>query len=130
MTAKRHKAHRLGDLQLRILKVLWDKHEATVATVLENLEGASNLAYTTIATMLRKKETRGLVSHRAEGRSYMYSARVASNDVSRSMTDHLLDRLFEGSLVDAVNHLLTEREVSSGELEALERLILEKKRAL
>ena len=130
MIAKRQKTHRLGDLQLKILKVLWDKHEATVATVLENLEGASNLAYTTVATMLRKMENRGLVNHRNEGRSYIYSARVASKDVSRSMTDHLLDRLFEGSLVDAVNHLLTAREVSSGELDALERLILEKKRAL
>ena len=130
MMARRQKTHRLGDLQLKILKVLWEKGEATVGVVSENLDGAGDLAYTTIATMLRKMESRGLVSHRSEGRSYIYRAKVASKDVSRSMTDHLVERLFEGSLVDAVNHLLTAREVSPDELAALEKLIVEKKRAL
>jgi BlaI family penicillinase repressor len=125
---KLQKTHRLGDLQLKILKVLWDKGEAGVGDVLGGLNGDSDLAYTTVATMLRKMEGRGLVSHRSEGRSFIYRARVASKDVSRSMTNHLVERLFEGSLVDAVNHLLTAREVSRDELAALERLIVEKKK--
>jgi len=54
--------HRLGDLQLKILKVLWQHREATVAEVHEQLPRGADLAYTTIATMLRKMETRGLVS--------------------------------------------------------------------
>ena len=127
---KRHKTHRLGDLQLKILKVLWDEEEASVSQVLEALDDSSTLAYTTVATMLRKMEARGLVAHRPEGRTFIYRAKVADKDVSRSMTNHLVDRLFEGSLVDAVNHLLTAREVSPHELAELERLIREKKKAL
>src|SRR3954471_14084853 len=101
---KKQKVHRLGDLQLRIMKVLWDGEEATVSQVLEVLEAlpnASDLAYTTIATMLRKMEARGLVAHRVEGRSFIYRANVAEAVVSRSMADHLVDRLFEGSLTQA-----------------------------
>ena len=127
---KRPKTHRLGDLQLKILQVLWDKNEASVGGVLESLNGHSNLAYTTVATMLRKMETRGLVAHRSEGRAFIYRAKVAAGDVSRSMSNHLVDRLFEGSLVEAVNHLLTAREVSRDELGKLERLIAEKKKEL
>jgi BlaI family penicillinase repressor len=126
----RQKTYRLGDLQLKILKVLWDRGEAPVGTVLEFLNGHSNLAYTTVATMLRKMEARGLVTHRLEGRSFIYRSKVAAREVSRSMTNHLVDRLFEGSLVDAVNHLLTAREVSRDELAALERLIAEKRKTL
>jgi len=126
----RKKPHRLGDLQLRILKVLWDRREATVADVLEAVNDHAELAYTTVATMLRKLEARGLVSHRAEGRVFIYFAKVAAEDVSHGMTNHLVDRLFKGSLLEAVNHLLTSREVSRDELRQLEKLIAERKKAL
>jgi BlaI family penicillinase repressor len=126
----KQRPHRLGDLQLRIMKVLWERREATVAEVLEALDDPVDLAYTTIATMLRKMEARGLVSHRSEGRSFVYVPKVAAEDVSRSMADHLVDRLFEGSLFDAVNHLLTTREISRDELRQLEKLIAERKKTL
>ena len=127
--AKR-KTHRLGDLQLRIMKVLWSRQAATISEVMEGLGSGADLAYTTIATMLRKMEVRGLVSHRTEGRSFIYMPKVAAEDVSRSMADHLIDRLFEGSLLEAVHHLLTTREVSRDELQKLEKLIAERKKAL
>jgi len=121
------KIHRLGDLQLQIMKVLWEKAEATVTAVHAALSGR-DLAYTTVATMLRKMEERGLVKHRQEGRSFVYRAAVAADAVSTGMAGHVLDRLFAGSVADLVHHLLTTREVSREELSQLEKLIAEKKR--
>ncbi|MCP5517559.1 MAG: BlaI/MecI/CopY family transcriptional regulator [Verrucomicrobiales bacterium] len=123
------KLHRLGDLQLRIMQVLWDRGEATVAEVHDLLGARPRLAYTTVATMLRKMEVRGLVAHRTEGRTFVYRAAVAAERVSGNMAEHVLDRLFQGSLATMVNHLLTAREVSPDELAKLETLIAERKRA-
>ena len=120
--------HRLGDLQLRIMKVLWASGEATVADVHKALGEESGLAYTTIATMLRKMEARGLLEHRLAERSFVYRAAVEAEAVTRGMADHLLERLFEGSLADMVRHLLSNREVSREELSKLEQLIAERKR--
>ena len=120
-------AYRLGDLQLRILRVLWRAGPASVAQVQDKLDGEP-LAYTTVATMLRKMEVRGLVRHRERRRRFIYEASVTAEDVTRSMAGDLVDRLFEGSLADAVSHLLESREVSPQELERLERLIREHKR--
>ena len=125
--AKR-KTYRLGDLQLQIMQVLWQRGEAAVAHVHEALGGNNNFAYTTVATMLRKMGTRALVAHREEGRTFVYRPKVAADTVSRSMADHLVDRLFEGSLTNAVNHLLSTREVSAEELRELERLIAQRKK--
>src|SRR5947207_8910944 len=91
------KVHRLGDLQLRIMKLLWDRGEATVGDVLGALGGERDLAYTTMATMLRKMEARGLVRHRVEGRSFVYRPAVASRAVTRGLSGHLADRPFGGS---------------------------------
>jgi BlaI family transcriptional regulator, penicillinase repressor len=123
------KIHRLGDLQLQIMKVLWAQREATVAEVHRELAGERELAYTTVATMLRKMEARGLLEHRSEARSFVYRAVVGAEAVSRGMSDHLLERLFEGSLADMVRHLLSTHEVSREELSELEKLIAERKKA-
>lgn len=124
------KIHRLGDLQLKIMKLLWDRREATVAEVHSALSEEEELAYTTVATMLRKMEGRGLVMHRNEGRTFVYTAAVAVDAVTRSMAGDLLDRLFGGSLASMVSHLLTTREISRDELAKIERLISARKKEL
>lgn len=120
--------HRLGDLQLRIMQILWRRGEASVADVHAVLGKEQDLAYTTVATMLRRLETRGLVSHREDGRSFVYTPKIAQAEVSRSVVDHWVDRLFAGSLLNAVNHLLTTRQISARELKQLEKLIAERRR--
>lgn len=120
MTGNRY---RLGRLQLRIMKILWDGGAARVGDVQAALADEGELAYTTVATMLRKMEERGLVRHTSQGRSFVYRAAAAEEDVTRSLADDLIDRVFEGSLAEMVSHLLTTREVSRGELKRLEQLI-------
>ena len=126
---RQRRIHKLGDLQLRIMKVLWDRGDASVADVLEQV-GPNDLAYTTVATMLRKMEAKGLVTHRIDGRSFIYRARVKEDEVTRTMSNHFVDRLFEGSLTQVVSHLLSTREISKAELETLERLIAQRKQEI
>jgi predicted transcriptional regulator len=121
---------RLGNLQLQILQVLWDQGPATVSEVQQRLPTGHGLAYTTIATMLRKMEARRLVEHEVAGRRFVYRAAVAADEVTQSMAGDLLDRLFEGSLADMVSHLLQTREVSREELSRIEALITARKKRL
>ncbi len=107
---------------MRIMRVLWRLGPASVAEVKAEL-GGSRLAYTTVATMLRKMEDRSLVRHRQNGRRFIYEPAVSAQEVTRSMADDLVQRLFEGNLADTVAHLLETREVSPKELARLERLI-------
>jgi predicted transcriptional regulator len=124
------KVYRLGDLQLKIMKVLWPRQEAAVAEVHQALAGEGEWAYTTIATMLRKMEARGLVRHRLRERKFLYRPAVLAEEVTRKISAHFLDRLFEGSLSDMVAHLLTTRQVSRDELDRLEKLIAERRKKL
>jgi len=114
---------RLGDLQLQIMKVLWELGQATVTEVLDAVAGDPPLAYTTVATMLRKMEQRRLVGHTTEGRRFIYRAIVPEERVTRGMADDLVDRVYEGRLADMVSHLLDSRDVSEAELRELEQLI-------
>jgi len=115
--------HNLGDLQLAIMRVLWDKKEAAVADVHAALEQERGLAPTTIATMLVKLEKKGVVRHRTIGRKFVYEPLVSEQQVRRSMVSELTTRLFRGDATALVNHLLSEHDLDPGELADLKRLI-------
>jgi BlaI family transcriptional regulator, penicillinase repressor len=118
---------RLGDLQVAILRVLWDEGEATVTRVTEALAGKRR-APTTIATMLTKMEKKGLVLHRVDGRQFVYRARVSEQEVTRTMVADLTQRLFEGDVSALVSHLLHSQEIDREELVRLRALIVERER--
>src|SRR3954447_25375558 len=113
--------NRIGDLQLKILRLLWERADLTVRELHEQLGGEGKWAYTTIATMLKKMEARKLVSHRLVERKFVYRPSVKEEEIAQSVSTHFIEKMFEGSLADMVSHLLQTREVSKSELDELER---------
>lgn len=115
--------HTLGDLQLAIMRVLWQRREAPVTEVHEALLEERGLAPTTIATMLKKMEDKGVVAHRSEGRRYIYRPTISETQVRRSMVGELTQRLFLGDPTALVSHLLSEHDIDAGELAELRKIV-------
>ena len=115
--------HQLTDLQIALMRVLWERGEATAAEICEALRPERGLAQTTIATLLSRLEKRGVVHHRTEARQYVYRAAVSEHAVRRSMVGELTERLFDGDVPALVTHLLSAREVSAGDLERVKAII-------
>ena len=115
--------HTLGDLQHAIMQVLWQRKEGTVAEVHDALFDERGLAPTTIATMLRKMEDKGVVAHRVEGRQFVYRPVVSEDAVRSSMVGELLERLFAGDPAALVSHLVADHAIDHDELERLRALL-------
>ncbi len=113
----------LGDLQLAIMRVLWERGEAAVAEVHAALRDERGLAPTTIATMLVKMEKKGAVTHRSEGRKFLYRPVVSEQEVRHSMVGELTERLFQGNTAALMSHLLAEHELDARELAQVKDLI-------
>ncbi len=119
----------LTDLQLAIVRVLWERGECTVIEVQEALVPERKLAQTTVATILTRLEKRGIVRHQARGRIFVYRALVTEPQVRRSMVSELTDLLFDGSPAALISHLLAEKEIGKGDLDEVKRLLTEAERA-
>ncbi len=113
----------LSDLQLAIMRVLWDRGEASAAEVHEQLLPSRELAPTTVATVLSRLEKRSLVAHRTQGRQYIYSACIDESLVRRSMVARLTDFFFGGDQAALVSHLVEDQQIGEHELAALKQLI-------
>ena len=119
----------LTDLQLDIMRVLWTRGEATVAEVAHAVR-ARKLANATVATILSRLEKRGAISHRSEGRQFVYSARLKEAEVRKSMMTRVKETLFTGDVPALVSQLLMERDINADDLKQVKALIAAKEREL
>lgn len=120
------RSHRLGELQLAIMRVLWQQGEATVVAVHEALKDQGDRALTTIATMLKKMEAKGVVTHRTDGRQFVFRPTVSEEAVKRTMVRDLTSSLFAGDVAALVTHLIDEERIDAGELADLRAKIAER----
>lgn len=120
---------KLGGRQLAIMRVLWDRGEATVMDVQESLDLERPLAYSTVATVLSRMEQKGLVRHRAQGRVFYYQPAITEDGISTSLVDELVDRIFGGSPSALVSHLLESDQVDPDELDRIKRLVFKHEKA-
>ena len=115
----------LGELQMAVLNVLWTRQHATVHEVVAALPSKRKPAYTTILTVLRKLETYGLITHdMAEGaRMYCYRPLVTAHEARDHILQDVMHRLFAGSPVLLVKHLLQTEGFTLAELRDLKATI-------
>lgn len=115
----------LGDLQLRIMEVIWDRGSATVAEVHEVLRPKRELAYTTVLSTLRGLERRGFIDHTVEGKAHRFRSRISRDDYKRDRVRDLVTRLFEGSPAALMNHLLGSEKIEDDDLGRIRALLAE-----
>ena len=113
----------LSALQMAIMRVLWQRGEATVAEVHGAITPQRDLAHNTVATVLSRLAKQGVIAHRKDGRQYIYRALIPEHEVRRSMVGSLVDRLFQGDAAALVSHLVHENEIGPDDLERLRTLL-------
>ena len=106
------------------MRALWDLGEGTTRDVQEALEALGRaLAPTTVTTVLARLEKRGLVTHRRDGRQYIYRATVSRQEMQRSVISRVTDTLFRGDVTALFSQLLSTRDIGPGDLARVKALI-------
>lgn len=111
--------------ELEILKVLWDRGEATVRQVYEELRDDAQIVQNTVQAFLRTMEDKGLVRHRVEGRTFIYQPCVRREPTHRRLASKLLGQVFDGAVDQLVQSVFSVRKPTENELRKLEELISE-----
>ena len=111
--------------ELQILKVLWTRGEATVREVYEALRDEVPIVQNTVQAFLRLMEDKGLVSHRTEGRTFVYRPTATGERTKKSLLSGLLDSVFDGALDELVASALAAKKPSAAEFARLRELLAE-----
>jgi BlaI family penicillinase repressor len=110
--------------ELDIMSVLWELGEATVTEVRDRID--TELAYTGVSSMIRTLELKGYVSHRrGEGRTHLYYPLIAREDAGESVLTRVLDKVYGGSPIKLLAHLVEQRRLSDKDLARMRELLEE-----
>ena len=120
-----HESVGLTGLQLSVLDVLWERGEATTQDVWARLTEERSLALTTVATIMSRLERKRILTHRLDGRQYVYRATVTRSEVRRSKVRELTENLFGGDSAELLHHLVRGEGVDAGELRRISEMLLE-----
>jgi predicted transcriptional regulator len=97
----------IPDSELDVLKVLWERGQATVREVLETLRSAGRQwSYATVATLLDRLETKGVVSSDRSELAFVYRPVISNQEVRQKRVTSLVDKLYQGEPGLLVLHLL------------------------
>ena len=113
--------------ELEILKILWDKSQASVREVYEQMRRSAPIVQNTVQAFLRTMEEKGLVRHRVQGRTFIYQPVLRREETEKRLVSGVLQRVFDGAIDQLVESALSLRRPTEQELTRLEELIREHK---
>jgi len=113
----------LTDLQQAILDFIWAVGSATAEQVREALLPRHPLKDSSVRTLLRRLEARGYLSHRLEGKIFVYQAAVPSRSVAARAVRHIIERFCSGSVEQFLVGMVDEKVLSIEEIQRLARKV-------
>lgn len=120
--------HKPTASELEILRVLWARGPSTVREVHEALSAKKAVGYTTVLKLLQIMTEKGTVRRNEDQRAHVYEACEPAEKTKRQLAGDVLQRVFEGSASQLMQHALAGRRTSPEEIEELRRLLDEYER--
>jgi len=122
-------AKELTERELEVMHVFWAHGQSTVAEVRDRLAAAGReLAYTTVATLVRILSEKGFLEQTVAERPFQYRPIRSFEEVSGSLLGDVVERVFRGSREQLLLRLLEERNLTAKERAVLEAILREKRR--
>jgi predicted transcriptional regulator len=127
VTRRNSSTHPLTDLQQAILDFLWTNGPATGEAVREGIRRQHPLKDSSVRTLLRRLEARGLVNHTVEGKVFVYAAGVPSQHIATSAVRQIIQRFYSGSVERLLVGMVDENVLSAADLERLAKKVRTRK---
>lgn len=116
----------LTEVELQIMNAVWSLGECTVKDVQTELSKTRELAYTSVATIMKILEQKGVLKSTKSDRAHTYSALVDRTDYETSSLKHLAENVFQGDPTSMVMRLINDSKLSKDELHSIQKLIDER----
>lgn len=117
----------ISDAEFEVMDVIWKYAPISTNEITDRLARTKDWSPKTIYTMLSRLEKKGVIVHEKESRVFVYTPCVRKEQYIEAESRTLADRFFDGAMNRMVVSFLDQKELSSEDLDELQR-ILDRKR--
>jgi BlaI family penicillinase repressor len=123
MAKKQHELPELTPAQGEIMDIIWAADEVSASEVRRILSKSRAVARNTVRTLLERMEEKGWLTHREEGRTFLYSAAQPRQVTIGQKVKEIVETVCGGSPEALVTALLDYRGLNSEELERIRQML-------
>ena len=116
----------LTEVELEIMNAVWELGACTVKDVLTAVSQRRELAYTSVATMMKILEEKGALTSDKNERVIVYRPRLTRERYGDASLKHLASHVFQGNPTSMVMRLLDDSQLSPDDLAAIRKLLDER----
>jgi len=117
----------LGEVEQMVMDHVWAHGPCSAESCREALAATRPMKDSTVRTILRRLEQKGFVAHEVEGRTFIYRAAEARQNVAVRAVKSIIDRFCGGSAEELVVGLVNNAVIDRDQLERLARKIAQGK---
>lgn len=112
----------LTKAESQVMQILWDLKKAFVKDIISEIPGTKP-AYSTVSTIIRILETKGVIGHEAFGKTHRYYPLISKEEYMRHEADKLLGNYFSNSVQDMFSFFVSEKKIDLKDAEQLLKMI-------
>ena len=105
------------------MQVVWSADACSVEDVHRAVSRKRSLKEVTVRTLLRRLEQKGFLSHKAEGRAYIYRAVEPARSLAARAVRQIIDRFCKGSVEELVSGMVDSKVLSKAEMDRLGKFV-------
>jgi len=117
------KPSRLGELELAVLKTIWEHQPCTVQQVANILSKRRGCARTTVLTVMQRLHAKNFLKRRKVGRLFQYVPTEGRNKVMSRLIGQFLDKVLDGSVLPFVTYLTERKDLTQEQVATLQAIV-------
>jgi predicted transcriptional regulator len=117
----------LTELENEVMQAVWGAGACSVEEVHRAVSQKRSLKEVTIRTLLRRLEQKGFLTHKAEGRAYIYRAIEPARSLAARAVRQIIDRFCKGSVEELVSGMVDSKVLSKAEMDRLGKFVRSRK---
>lgn len=110
------------------MEIVWDRAPVPATAIVEALEKKRDWSLATVRTLLRRLVDKGALGQEADGKRFLYSARVSRAECARKESDSFWDRVLGRAPAATLLHLVRRADLTRDDIEQLRRILKEKEK--
>lgn len=118
-----NKLPQISEAEFEVMEVIWEKEPVSTNEIVDAVIKNHNWNMRTIHTLISRLDKKGAISHKKDGRTYIYSSIVEKKDYVKSKSKSFIEKFYDGAANKMVLNFIENNMLSQEDIQELKNIL-------
>lgn len=121
-----NKLPQISEAEFEVMEVIWEKEPVSTNEIVNTVTKTHDWNNRTIHTLISRLDKKGAISHKKDGRIYIYSSIIKKGDYVITKSKSFLEKFYNGAFNKMVLNFIENDMISQKDIEELKNILNKK----